>query len=118
MKTNATLYESFLPNITIDQYRAAHIDPHLVEIEHLGMQACIDAILKPSGIAVDVMILDRSEGDEVNTISWEPESPSGNGIIPRLRLLYRPWDSLVKILIFVIASLSADREQGPLWYTL
>lgn len=90
MKINAALYESFLTNITIDQYRAAQIDPHLVEIEHLGMQACIDAIMKPAGIAVDVMILDRSEGDEVNTISWEPETPSGNGIIPRLRLLYRP----------------------------
>lgn len=105
MKRNAALYESFLTNVTIDQYRAAHIDPHLVEIEHLGMQACIDAILKPAGIAVDVMILDRSEGDEVNTITWEPEPLSVNTIIPRLRLLYRPWVSLSDILLFVLASL-------------
>lgn len=90
MKSNADMYESFLTNMTIDQYRAAHIDPHLVEIEHLGIQAFIDAILKPAGITVDVLYLDRSEGEEVNTITWESETPSGHGIIPRLRLLYRP----------------------------
>lgn len=95
MKSNAAQYEGFLPNLTIDQYRTAHIDPYQVEIEHLGMHACIDAVLKPAGIAVDVMYLDRSEGDAVNTLSWEPESPNDIGIIPRLRLLYRPWVFLV-----------------------
>lgn len=54
------------------------------------MHACIDAILKPAGIAVDVMYLDRSEGEEVNTINWEPDVPNGQGVTPRLRLLYRP----------------------------
>lgn len=90
MKSNAGLYEPFLLNMSIDQYRAAHIDPYQVEIEHLGMHACIDAILKPAGIAVDVMYLDRSEGEEVNTINWEPEISDEGGIIPKLRLLYRP----------------------------
>lgn len=90
MKSNAALYEPFLLNVSIDQYRAAHIDPYQVEIEHLGVHACIDAILKPAGIAVDVMYLDRSEGDEVNTINWEPDNPDEGGMIPKLRLLYRP----------------------------
>lgn len=90
MKSNAALYEPFLPNVSIDEYRATSIDPYQVEIEHLGMQACIDAILKPAGIAVDVLYLDRSEGEEVNTINWEPEAPGEGGINPRLRLLYRP----------------------------
>lgn len=90
MKSKAALYEPFLLNSTIDQYRAAHIDPYQVEIEHLGMHACIDAILKPAGIAVDVMYLDRSEGEEVNTLNWEPAIPDEGGMIPKLRLLYRP----------------------------
>lgn len=97
MKSNAAMYEPFLSNFTIDQYRTAHIDPYQVEIEHLGMQACIDAILKPAGIAVDVLYLDRSEGEEVNTISWEPDVPNGRGgVAPRLRLLYRPWVFLAR----------------------
>lgn len=98
MKSNAALYEPFLLNVSIDQYRAAHIDPYQVEIEHLGVHACIDAILKPAGIAVDVMYLDRSEGDEVNTINWEPDNPDEGGMIPKLRLLYRPghYDILYK----------------------
>lgn len=54
------------------------------------MHACIDAILKPAGIAVDVMYLDRSEGEEVNTINWEPDMKDESGINPKLRLLYRP----------------------------
>lgn len=90
MKSNAALYEPFLPGVTIDQYRAARIEPYQAEIEHLGMQALIDAILKPAGIAVDVMYLDRSEGEEVNTFNWEPEISDEGGIIPKLRLLYRP----------------------------
>lgn len=90
MKSRAHLYQDFLLDGTIDQYRAAYIDPFQVEIEHLGMQACIDAILKPVGIAVDVVCLDRSNCGEANTISWPADSLNGRPTTATLRLLYRP----------------------------
>lgn len=86
MSANADMYSAFLLDGTIDQYRATYIDPFSVEIEHLGMNACFDAILKPAGIAVDISYLDRTEGDKVNTFTW----PTGSPDAPTLRMLYRP----------------------------
>ena len=90
MKSRAHLYEDFLLDGTIDQYRAAYIDPFQVQIEHLGMQACIDAILKPVGIAVDVTYLDRSNLGEANTIRSPADLLNGCPTTPTLSLLYRP----------------------------
>ena len=90
MKSRAHLYKDFLLDGTIDQYRAAYIDPFQVEIEHLGMQACIDAILKPVGIAVEVSYLDRSNSGEANTICWPADIINGRPNPTTLRLLYRP----------------------------
>ena len=90
MKSHADQYESFLLNGTIDQYRAAQVEPYQVEIEHLSMQACIDAIIKPAGIAVDILYLDRSEGHTVNTVHLPADLSPGQMAAPTLRLLYRP----------------------------
>lgn len=100
MKTNAALYLPFMLNETIDQYCSTKIDPYAVEIEHLGIQALFDAVIKPAGIAMDVLYLDRSAGDEVNTISWQVDNSSGHYLsIPTIRLLYRPghYDLLYKL---------------------
>ena len=91
MKTHAGLYSPFMLNETIDQYCSTKIEPYAVEIEHLGIQALFDAVIKPAGIAMDVLYLDRSVGEEVNTISWSVDNNSSHYLsIPTIRLLYRP----------------------------
>ncbi len=63
-------------------------------MDHLGLNALIDAVIKPAGISVDILYLDRSEGEEVNTIKWQIEDPNSlSGFItpPTIRLLYRPY---------------------------
>lgn len=90
MRTNPQAYEDFLLDTTINEYCAQKIDPYLVEIEHLGLQACLDAIIKPAGINVEVSYLDRSAGEEINTIVWQGED-TGYGPMPTIRLLYRPY---------------------------
>lgn len=90
MKSRDHLYKDFYSGGTIDQYRATYIDPLQAEIDHLGMQACIDAILNPVGIAVHVQYLDRSNLDEANTISSPGDSLNGHPILGTLTLLYRP----------------------------
>ena len=91
MKSNAQLYQGFLSNCTVKEYCANHIDPYRIEIEHVGMNACIEAILKPAGISVEVLYLDRSEGGEVNSFSWPADERSdGCKLTPAIRLLYRP----------------------------
>lgn len=79
---------------TIQQYCERHIDPFRVEMEHVGLNALIDAVIKPAGISVEILYLDRSEGDEVNTITFPiKDSSSRNGFhaTPTIRLLYRPY---------------------------
>ena len=90
MKTNPHQYQDFLPGMTVEQYCASKIEPYQIEIEHMGLQAVLDAIIKPAGINVDVTYLDRSANEEVNTINWYGED-TGYGPMPTIRLLYRPY---------------------------
>ncbi len=94
MKTKADLYQDFLLGETIQQYCERHIDPYQVEMDHIGLNALIDSVIKPAGISVDILYLDRSEGEEVNTINFPIEDPNRlNGFLatPSIRLLYRPF---------------------------
>lgn len=90
MKTNPHQYQDFLPGTTVGEYCANKIEPYQIEIEHMGLQAVLDAIIKPAGINVDVTYLDRSANEEVNTINWFGED-TGYGPMPTIRLLYRPY---------------------------
>ncbi|KAI4248395.1 MAG: hypothetical protein L6R40_000954 [Gallowayella cf. fulva] len=101
MKTHPENYMYYTENQTIDEYCGTHIEPHAVEIEHLGLQACIDAIIKPTGIAVQVLYLDRSPQEQVNQLDWpaEPSTLDSPYVGPyTIRLLYRPghYDILYK----------------------
>ncbi|KAL8696049.1 MAG: hypothetical protein Q9201_007850 [Fulgogasparrea decipioides] len=101
MKTHVDHYVHYTEHLSVDQYCSTHIEPHTVEIEHLGMQACIEAIIKPAGIAVQVLYLDRSPGDQVNKHEWpaEPSSAASQLVgVYTIRLLYRPghYDVLYK----------------------
>ncbi|KAL9640183.1 MAG: hypothetical protein Q9204_000811 [Flavoplaca sp. TL-2023a] len=101
MKTHADSYIHYTENQSIQDYCSTNIEPHAVEIDNLGLQACIDAIIKPAGIAVQVLYLDRSPGEQVNQIDWPAEPSTVNAPYQgtsNIRLLYRPghYDILYK----------------------
>ncbi|KAH0534155.1 hypothetical protein FGG08_007246 [Glutinoglossum americanum] len=102
MKTHVEAYQPFLLEDTVEQYCASQIEPYQVEIEHIGMNALIDALILPAGLAVEILYLDRSVGVEVNSHKFERMDASGaplNPDAPTFRLLYRPghYDILYKI---------------------
>lgn len=72
---------------TVDQYCEAQIMPVKAEIEHLGLSALKDVLLSPASLALEVMYLDRSIGDEVNLHRFDPISGYTAATV---RLLYRP----------------------------
>ncbi|KAG9956116.1 cysteine proteinase, partial [Aureobasidium melanogenum] len=86
MKTRANDYAPFVLPHTVPSYCDANIDPHQIEIDHPGMQALTDVLLKPAGIALEVIYLDRSAGTEVNAHQFAPSLTHAHTI----RLLYRP----------------------------
>lgn len=90
MRNNHQLYQGFLLDTTIEEYCKTKIEPYQVEIENLGLQALLDAVIQPAGINVEVTYLDRSASEEANTISWQGED-AGYATMPTIRLLYRPY---------------------------
>lgn len=96
MKSHASKYQDWLIDQSVEQYCALQIDPYQVEIEDLGINALIDAIVHPAGMVVEILYLDRSAGAEANTIKFEREklddgdSTSSSSLVPAIRLLYRP----------------------------
>ena len=73
------------------EYCQTKIEPVMSEIEHVGMSALCDVLAKPAGIAVEILYLDRSPGDEVNIYRFDP---ADIGLTandpPTIRMLYRP----------------------------
>ncbi|KAL8906410.1 MAG: hypothetical protein Q9207_002071, partial [Kuettlingeria erythrocarpa] len=101
MKSNPERYMPYLEGMTIDHYCGTHIAPYSVEIDHIGLQACIDSILQPAGIAVQVLYLDQSAGEQGNEIDLPSELATADaayGAAHTIRLLYRPghYDLLYK----------------------
>ena len=78
-------YEPFL-EMPLAEYRAMRIDPTNQEIDQIGLQALVDGVISPAGIALEVSYLDRSEGDEVTPHRFVEDSLGW----PAVRLLYRP----------------------------
>lgn len=95
-------YSGFIPEgMSVDAYRKQVLEPPDQHIDHLGMSLLIDVLLKPIGVAVEVVYLDRSEGTQVNVHMFQeldanelPVHPAG----PIIHLLYRPghYDILYK----------------------
>lgn len=56
------------------------------EIEEVGLQALIDGVIDGSGFSVEILYLDRSEGDVVTSHQLSSNCNEGATI----RLLYRP----------------------------
>lgn len=70
----------------LNQYCSSRIDPVKTEIDEVGLQALIDGVIEGSGFGVEILYLDRSEGDVVTPHQLSSNSPGGATI----RLLYRP----------------------------
>jgi ubiquitin thioesterase protein OTUB1 len=56
------------------------------------MSALVDVLVKPAGIAVEILYLDRTPGEEVNTYRFDPVDHNGVALSgpATFRLLYRP----------------------------
>ncbi|PWY82211.1 ubiquitin thiolesterase [Aspergillus heteromorphus CBS 117.55] len=85
MKLNPHRYQAFL-SLPLDQYCATRIDTVRTEIDEVGLQALVDGVIEASGFAVEIMYLDRSEGEVVTPHLLTPSRLSAATIC----LLYRP----------------------------
>lgn len=84
MKLNPHRYQPVL-QVPIDQYCATQIETVRTEIDEVGLQALVDGVIEGSDLAVEILYLDRSEGEVANTHRLT-NGPS----LDTIRLLYRP----------------------------
>lgn len=100
MKSNAESYAGFLPDMDVHTYCARNIEPFSIELDHVGLQALATAIINEAGMAIEVLYLDRSAGEEVTPHRLPVLDADGNEKKggPTIRLLYRPghYDLLYK----------------------
>lgn len=100
MKSNAESYAGFLPDMDVHTYCARNVEPFSIELDHVGLQALATAIINEAGIAIEVLYLDRSAGEEVTPHRLPVLDADGNEKKggPTIRLLYRPghYDLLYK----------------------
>ncbi|KAJ5153276.1 uncharacterized protein N7482_009754 [Penicillium canariense] len=85
MKLNPVRYQAFL-SLPLEQYCATEIDTVRTEIDEVGLQALVDGVIEGAGFGIEILYLDRSEGDAVTPHQLSSNCPSGATI----RLLYRP----------------------------
>ncbi|KAJ5040280.1 uncharacterized protein L3040_005938 [Drepanopeziza brunnea f. sp. 'multigermtubi'] len=101
-KANVSLYEGFIPdNHGVEGYPKNILEPVDTEIDHLGMTLLIDVLLKPIGVSVEIVYLDRSPGSQANTHLFQSLDANGNATNPHgpmIHLLFRPnhYDILYK----------------------
>ncbi|KAJ5549016.1 hypothetical protein N7513_006250 [Penicillium frequentans] len=85
MKLNPLRYQAFL-SLPLDSYCGSRIETVRTEIDEVGLQALVDGVIEGAGFGVEILYLDRSEGDAVTPHQLSPIRPSEATI----RLLYRP----------------------------
>lgn len=85
MKLNPHRYQAFL-SLPLDQYCATRIETVRTEIDEIGLQALVDGVIQGAGFGLEILYLDRSEGDSVTPHQVSPNCPNGATIC----LLYRP----------------------------
>ncbi|EZF28192.1 hypothetical protein H101_08126 [Trichophyton interdigitale H6] len=71
----------------IEQYCSRTVDTVRTEIDEIGLQALVDGVIEASGFDVQILYLDRSQGDQVNAHQLTPQRTDSLGVI---KLLYRP----------------------------
>lgn len=115
MKLNPDRYEAYL-TMPLDQYCATRIEPVRTEIDEVGLQALVDGVIKVSGIGVEILYLDRSEGEHVTPHILTDSRPSQATI----RLLYRPWVISLSFLRFSssLSFFQFSLSNEPCWHTI
>ena len=96
---NAAAYEPFLDQ-DMDSYCKRTLLGMDTEIDSLGLTLLIEALMKPAGFAVEIVVLERSAGDEVNSHQYNLDL-NGNPMpanAPTAYILYKPghYDILYK----------------------
>lgn len=89
MKTHQEDYVPWLLGQSVDSYTDSSVMPILSEIDHVSLSALKDVFLSPAFVSLEVLYLDRSDGDEVNMHQFLPLDTS-QPVIGTVRLLYRP----------------------------
>lgn len=93
LKMSPATYDAFIPNgIGVLGYCSQVVEVVDKEIEHIAINALVDILYKPAGLALEIAYLDRSPGSEVNHYRF-PKEANGEGpaeLGPVAYLLYRP----------------------------
>ncbi|KAF1811059.1 cysteine proteinase [Eremomyces bilateralis CBS 781.70] len=107
---------------SVQNYCQSSIEPVMSEIEHVGMSALVEVLVKPAGMAMEILYLDRSQGEEVNTYRWDPVDGTGITVSDpsTLRLLYRPghYDILYKMEPLPQSAIAQPQQQPPVFVAL
>ena len=96
LKANAATYDPFVPDGQgVQAYCAQSVELVNREIEHLGIVALVNVLLKPAGIVLEIAYLDRSPGSQVNRHRFSDdadghEPAAAPHAAPVVHLLYRP----------------------------
>ncbi|KAF2867845.1 peptidase C65 Otubain-domain-containing protein [Massariosphaeria phaeospora] len=88
-------------HMDLKSYCQLNIEAAQCEIDNVAVVALAESVVKPAGIGLEIMYLDRSPGEEINnTYRAEPTDHTGLPLShpPMMRLLYRPghYDILYK----------------------
>ncbi len=115
LKSNAETYDPFVPDGQgIQAHCGQSIELPDREIEHLGITALVNVLLKPVNFVLEIAYLDRSPGSRVNVYRF-PEEANGQDVSalgPIIYLLYRPdhYDILYRP---APASIAASMQNNP-----
>jgi ubiquitin thioesterase protein OTUB1 len=93
LKGNAETYNPFVPGDNgIEGYCRLSIEVINREIEHLGIVAMANILLKPVSFVLEIAYLDRSPGSQVNTYRFPEEANNQDvsNLGSMIYLLYRP----------------------------
>lgn len=93
LKINRAIYEDFLEGVDVNTYVQQIIEPSQIELDHIGLQGLASSVINAAGISIEVLYLDRSEGEEVNPHPLPVRDSEDNIVLgtPTIRLLYRPY---------------------------
>jgi ubiquitin thioesterase protein OTUB1 len=93
LKSNAETYDPFIADSGgVVGYCSQSIEIINREIEHLGIVALVNVLLKPVNFVLEIAYLDRSPGSQVNTYRFPEEANNQDtaALGPIIYLLYRP----------------------------
>lgn len=93
LKSNAETYDPFIADSGgVKGYCSQSIEIINREIEHLGIVALVNVLLKPVNFVLEIAYLDRSPGSQVNTYRFPEEANNQDAAAlgPIIYLLYRP----------------------------